>query len=387
MSLETVQEVHATTNADSEPVLSVRDLRIAYRTGAGRQVEAVRGVSFDLYPRQALALVGESGSGKSTLGLGLLRLLPRLGRISGGSVEYRHPDGARTDVLGLAGRELRQWRWSEVAMVFQGAMNAFNPVLRVEDQFYDTIKAHAPKGRSPSRAEMLRRATENLEAVRLNPRQVLRSYPHELSGGMRQRVLIALSLVLEPEVLVLDEPTTALDLLTQRAIVDMLHELRRERGFSLIFISHDLALASELADRVSTMYAGRTVESGTVADVFGSPRHPYTAGLIRAVPPVRAGALEPVSIPGSPPDLAHLPSGCSFSPRCGYATDDCGSTDPALELVTARPRSLPHEAACLHWESVRLHEVNASEETGEADGAEAEAEETSTPDLGKGEPR
>ncbi|MEV6103316.1 ABC transporter ATP-binding protein [Streptomyces sp. NPDC051940] len=342
--------------AARQPLLSVRDLRIAYRTGRGRLVEAVRGVDFDLYADQTLALVGESGSGKSTLGLGLLRLLPRTGRITGGQVLYggagTHTvttDG--TDVLRLEGSRLRQWRWSEVAMVFQGAMNAFNPVLRIGDQFADTLRAH---GRF-SREEIRERSERSLRSVRLEPGQVLGSYPHELSGGMRQRALIALALILEPRVLILDEPTTALDLLTQRAIVEMLQELRAERGFSMIFISHDLALASELADRVATMYAGRVIESGTTGDLFRTPRHPYTVGLIRAIPPVRAGAREPVSIPGAPPNLALLPPGCSFEPRCPYAVDECRTTDPAPRTVEARSAGTPsHEAACLRWESVRL---------------------------------
>ncbi|NGN67905.1 ABC transporter ATP-binding protein [Streptomyces sp. A7024] len=340
------------------PVLSVRDLRIGYRSG-GRLVEAVRGVDFDLYPNEALALVGESGSGKSTLGLGLLRLLPRTGQITGGEVRYRAPGGDQVeatdyDVLSLEGTRLRRFRWSEAAMVFQGAMNAFNPVLRIGEQFADTMRAHAPEGRL-GREDIRERAGDCLRSVRLEPGQVLGSYPHELSGGMRQRALIALAMVLEPRVLILDEPTTALDLLTQRAIVDMLQELRAERGFAMIFISHDLALASELADRVATMYAGRIIESGTADDLFREPRHPYTAGLIGAVPTVHGGALEPVSIPGAPPDLARLPAGCSFASRCSYAVDECRTTDPGLLMVTDRPAGeTSHEAACLRWEAVRM---------------------------------
>ncbi|WP_419995404.1 ABC transporter ATP-binding protein [Streptomyces boninensis] len=351
----------AETTMTRQALLSVRDLRIGYRSG-GRLVEAVRGVDFDLYPNQALALVGESGSGKSTLGLGLLRLLPRTGEITGGEVHYRAPGGDRGeqveaasyDVLRLEGTPLRRFRWSEAAMVFQGAMNAFNPVLRIGEQFADTLRAHAPEGRL-SREAIRERSGECLRSVRLEPGQVLGSYPHELSGGMRQRALIALAMVLEPRVLILDEPTTALDLLTQRAIVDMLQELRAERGFAMIFISHDLALASELADRVATMYAGRIIEEGTADDLFRQPRHPYTAGLIGAVPTVHGGLAEPVSIPGTPPDLARLPAGCSFAPRCSYAIEECRDTDPGLRMVAARPPGEPsHQAACLRWEAVRM---------------------------------
>ncbi|ADD40849.1 ABC transporter ATP-binding protein [Stackebrandtia nassauensis] len=343
----------------AKPLLSVRDLRIDYRTGAGRTVNAIRGVDFDLYPHQSLALVGESGCGKSTLALGLMRLLPKLGRIPSGSVTYRDPNGKTYDVLDLSTDRLRQWRWSEVAMVFQGAMNAFNPVLKIVDQFADTMKAHAPKGKKFSKNEIYDRAAATLESVRLEPKRVLPSYPHELSGGMRQRVLIALSLLLKPQVLVLDEPTTALDLLTQRAIVDMLHELRAELGFAMIFVSHDLPLASELADRVATMYAGRIIESGTTRDTFMTPRHPYTRGLIKAVPPVRAAALEPTSIPGSPPDLAALPTGCTFRARCEYAIDECETTDPGLELIAERDRGVNHEAACIRWQTVHLEPEEA----------------------------
>ncbi|CAM3497008.1 ABC transporter ATP-binding protein [Stackebrandtia soli] len=342
-----------------EPIFSVRNLRIEYRTGAGRTVEAIRGVDFDLHANQSLALVGESGCGKSTLGLGLLRLLPRLGRVSSGEITYRHRDGETVDVLKLRSTALRRWRWGEVAMVFQGAMNSFNPVMRISDQFADTMRAHAPSGKRYSRKEIVERASEVLRSVRLEPGRVLPSYPHELSGGMRQRVLIALALLLKPQVLVLDEPTTALDLLTQRAIVDMLHTLRAELGFAMIFVSHDLPLASELADRVATMYAGRVIESGGVGDVFSTPRHPYTSGLIRAVPPVRAGSAEPESIPGAPPDLAGLPSGCAFRPRCRHAVEDCEQTDPVLELVASRADGLAHEAACLRWESIAEQEKEA----------------------------
>ncbi|MGH8791545.1 MAG: ABC transporter ATP-binding protein [Stackebrandtia sp.] len=345
---------------NSEPVMRVRDLRISYRTGVGRTVEALRGIDFDIHPGESLGLVGESGCGKSTLGMGLLRLLPKLGRVTGGSVTYRHADGRETDVLKLRGRELRQWRWSETAMVFQGAMNAFNPVLKIIDQFGDTLRAHMENGKRLSRKEVFERSAEAVRSVRLEPERVLPSYPHELSGGMRQRALIALSLLLRPRVLVLDEPTTALDLLTQRSIVDMLHELRAEHGFAMIFISHDLPLASELADRVSTMYGGRIVECGPMRDVFGAPRHPYTAGLVRAVPPVHAGSAEPISIPGTPPDLAALPGGCTFAERCAYAIDRCRETDPDLETVAENDDRTAHQAACIRWREVGLDKQEAA---------------------------
>lgn len=344
------------TAETDNPILSVRDLVVRYRSGNGASVDAVRGVGFDLYPNQSLALVGESGCGKTTLGLGLLRLLPRLGSTPEGSVTYRGRSDADVDVLKLGKNDLRRWRWREAAMVFQGAMNSFNPVLRIIDQMGDTIRAHPEKGGSnASKSDIWERSAELMRSVRLEPNQVLPSYPHELSGGMRQRVLIAMSLLLDPKLLILDEPTTALDILTQRAVVDVLQELRADRKFAMIFISHDLGVAAELADRVATMYAGRIIETGTARDIFYGPRHPYTSGLINAVPPVVGDLPELASIPGSPPGLNDLPPGCKFNPRCSYAEDMCLRTDPELLTISPRPRGMSHEAACLRWQDV-VHE-------------------------------
>lgn len=272
----------------SEPVLSVKDLVVEYRTGHRRDdpvKRAVDGVSFDLYSGECLALIGESGCGKTTLALSLLGLLPRLGRVAEGSITYRRRDGRVDDLLRLTKTELRRFRWNECAMVFQGAMNSFNPVLRIWDQMLDTVRAH---DRSAKKSDVAEKAAEVLRQVELDPDQVLRSFPHELSGGMRQRVLIAMSLLLEPQVLLLDEPTTALDILTQRAIVDLIHDLHDRYDFSMIFVSHDLAVAAELADRVATMYDGKIVELEGVRDIFYRPRHPYTKSLISATPTVTA---------------------------------------------------------------------------------------------------
>lgn len=269
-----------------EPVLSVRDLVVEYRTGqrpGDPAHRAVDGVSFDLYPGESIALIGESGCGKTTLGLALLRLLPRLGQIASGSITYRKRDGSQVDILALNEGRLRQFRWSEAAMVFQGAMNSFNPVLRIWDQMLDTIRAH---DRSMSKRQAWERSAEVLREVELEPERVLKSYPHELSGGMRQRVLIAMSMLLRPQMLILDEPTTALDILTQRAIVDLIHDLHERLDFSMIFVSHDLAVAAELATRVATMYDGKIVEMGDVRDIFYRPQHEYTQSLINAVPTV-----------------------------------------------------------------------------------------------------
>lgn len=337
---------------DATPILSVEDMVVRYQTGGRSHVDAVRGVSFDLYPGQSLALVGESGCGKTTLGLGLLRLLPRLGSVPHGNLAYVGKDGKTVDVLKLSRQSLRRWRWEEAAMVFQGAMNSFNPVMRIGDQMADTMRAHQVGGVKPSKRQIEEKSAETLRLVRLEPKQVLPSYPHELSGGMRQRVLIAMSLLLDPRLLILDEPTTALDILTQRAIVDVLTELRERLGFTMIFITHDLALAAELADRVATMYAGRIIETGSVRDIFSAARHPYTAGLINAVPPVSGDLPNLASIPGSPPSLATLPAGCAFRDRCDYAIEECATTDPELDMIESRSEGLSHTAACLRWQDV-----------------------------------
>ena len=323
------------------PPLSLQNIHITYVTGRGG-VQAVRGVSLDLHAGESLALIGESGSGKTTLGLGIVRLLPDTARVDPGTITYRR-DGQEIDVLALKPNALREFRWRDCAMVFQSALNAFNPVLRIWDQVWDTARAHGWNDRNAVRERML----DLLRFVQLDPARVINAYPHELSGGMRQRTLLAISLLLNPQILILDEPTTALDILTQRTIIDLLRRLKEEQHFTMIFISHDLAIAAELADRVATMYAGRVVELGSAHDIFYNPRHPYTLGLIRAVPTVMGGFEELASIPGSPPDLMKLPTGCKFHPRCSFATQQCKEQEPELETVDRG-----HTAACWNWRTV-----------------------------------
>ena len=322
--------------------LSVRELSVEYLARRGT-VKAVRRVSFDLNKGETLALIGESGSGKTTLGLALIRLLVKTARVLEGHITYRR-NGQEIDVLSLDTDALRDFRWKDCAMVFQSALNALNPVLRIWDQFYDTAKAHGMADRDQVR----QRALQLLERVQLEPERVIDAYPHQLSGGMRQRVLIAMSLLLDPQIIILDEPTTALDILTQRTIIDLLRELKGELGFSMLFISHDLAMAAELADRVATMYAGKIVEIGPVNELFYRPKHPYTLGLIQAVPTVTGDFQDLISIPGSPPDLIDLPTGCKFHPRCPYATDRCREEEPELEH-----RGQHQLVACFHWDQVQ----------------------------------
>jgi peptide/nickel transport system ATP-binding protein len=327
---------------DSDIILSVQDLEVEYRARRGL-VKAVNGVSFDLRRGESITLVGESGCGKTTLGLSLVRLLPKQATIREGQIVYRRGE-TRLDVVDLGPSRLRQFRWAECAMVFQGAQNAFNPVLRIWDQIWDTIKAHGGMQKAAARE----RALELLRMVQLEPRRVIDAYPHELSGGMRQRVLIAMSMLLNPQVLILDEPTTALDVLTQRTVIDVLRRLKEELGFAMIFITHDLAVAAELADRVATMYAGRIIEIGPVDEIFYRASHPYSLGLIRAVPTVTGAFADLTSIEGSPPDLINPPSGCKFHPRCIYATQRSREEEPELVRIGGN-----HYVACHNWQAVR----------------------------------
>jgi peptide/nickel transport system ATP-binding protein len=324
-------------------VLSVRDLSVSYLARRGR-VRAVTNVSFDLRAGETLAFIGESGCGKSTLNLALIRLLPKTGVIDRGSILYTRRDGTQIDVLRLDREAMRRFLWSECSMVFQGALNSLNPVIRISDMIYDTAAAH-----KMPRAEARRRAFELFERVRLDPARVFNAYPHELSGGMRQRVLLATSLLLRPQVVIMDEPTTAVDILTQRSILDVLTQMRAELNFSTIFISHDLAVAAEIADRIATMYAGEIVEIGPVNDVFYRSRHAYTLSLLNAAPRLSTGAEELSSIPGTPPDLIHPPPGCKFHPRCPFAVPVCGEVPPSALVAVENPQ---HVAACYETERV-----------------------------------
>jgi peptide/nickel transport system ATP-binding protein len=319
----------------TEPILSMQDLSIVYRSGAA-DVRAVRHVDLALRPGEVVGLAGESGCGKSTLAYGALRLLRAPAVISGGSVTYRGRRTGHTDILAATAHQLRALRWREIAIVFQSAMNALNPVLRIRDQLLDALAAHT----TLSEAERHDRIVELIEMVGI-PRARLRSYPHELSGGMRQRVMIAMALAAEPEVVIMDEPTTALDVVVQREILAQIFELRERLGFSVLFITHDLSLLLEIADRVVIMYAGRIVESGTREQIHLRAAHPYTRGLLTSFPRLRGPRVKLSGIPGSPPDLRGALAGCPFIPRCGFATDACATVDMAL--VAVEP---DHVSAC-----------------------------------------
>jgi peptide/nickel transport system ATP-binding protein len=255
--------MRGTAGSTAPTVLSIENLSVEYKTPFG-WMQAVRNVNLDIRQGEAVALIGESGSGKSTLGFALLRMLPRSARITSGKAIYRDSKGESYDLITLDNKSFRKFRWNECAMTFQAAQNSLNPVMRVKDTFVETARAHGWR----SKREVHERTLDLLRMVQLDPHRVFDAFPHELSGGMRQRVSIALSLLLEPQLIILDEPTTALDILTQRAIIDVIRHLRDQLDFTMIFISHDLSLAAELADRVSTMYAGEVLEYGTVRDVF-----------------------------------------------------------------------------------------------------------------------
>jgi peptide/nickel transport system ATP-binding protein len=298
-----------------EPVISARDVRVWYGTTRGA-IRAVDGVSFDLAPGETLGLVGESGCGKSTLGRGLMGLLPE-GAKRDGEVLFRG-----RDIFTLSPKAAYQLRGRELGMIFQEPMTRLNPLMRISQHFEETIKQHEP---DLSKDEIRERALEVLRLMGIPPTRY-RSYPHEFSGGMRQRLMIALALVLRPAFVVADEPTTALDVLVEAQIVQILNDLRRNFQTSLLLITHNVGIVAEACDRVAVMYAGRIVEQGTVAEVFKNPQHPYTRELLRSTISLTTTGLN--FIPGAPPDLVDPPDGCRFHPRCPQAMNVCADKNP-----------------------------------------------------------
>jgi peptide/nickel transport system ATP-binding protein len=305
--------------ASGAPILRVDGLTVAYQTPRGVAL-AVDDASLTIQPGEIVGLVGESGSGKSTLAHAVMRLIAPPGYIAAGDIDF-----AETDLMKLDTEQLRRFRWERASIVTQSAMNALNPVTTIRTQMRDTFRAH----RKLSRGAADERAVELLKLVGL-PSDRLDSYPHELSGGMRQRVVIALALALEPELVIMDEPTTALDVVLQREIIDEIRRLRARFGFSLLFITHDVSLLAEFCDRIAVMYAGKIVEDGPAQEVVERPRHPYTRLLLESVPSVTGPRRRLHGIQGTPPDLVQPPSGCRFHPRCPKAFLDCSLIEPAL---------------------------------------------------------
>lgn len=303
-------------------LLDVQDLRTEYRTAAGRLM-AVDGISFSVSEGEALGVIGESGCGKSTIMKSVLRLLPDGARIAGGQVRFRGED------LGAMSPErLNRLRWNEIALISQSSMNALNPVYRVGDQIVEVLTV---KGAMPRREAEVR-AAELFRVVGLDAKR-LRDYPHQLSGGMRQRSMIAMALALDPALVIADEPTTALDVVVQDRILQQIGALQRERKLALLFVTHDIAVVAGLCQRAMVMYAGKAAEIGTTRQVFKQPCHPYTMGLVMASPSVHQRAVELVSIPGYPPDLTRPPQGCRFAPRCPFAAEQCRAEVPAVREV------------------------------------------------------
>ena len=335
--------------AAGTPVLELTNVSVEY--AAARPVRAVNDVTLTLHRGEILGIAGESGSGKSTLARAITRLLRPPAHITGGEMTYISRSGARIDIATLTDKELRKFRWEEVSIVFQSAMNALNPVLTLGAQIDDVLRAHRPGMRKVERAAKVR---ELLQLVGISADRA-GAYPHELSGGMRQRAMIAMGLALDPEIVVMDEPTTALDVVIQRQVIETITRLKDTLGFSVIFITHDLSLLVELCDTIAIMYAGRIVELAAAGQLYQHPLHPYSQGLLGSFPTLTGPRRTLNGVPGYPPDLRQLPAGCSFQPRCSRALDGCTVTMPEL---------LSHEnadVACLLYQpaDVAAGESNA----------------------------
>jgi len=302
------------------PILEVKNISIDYPISIGT-VAAVRDVSFSLEKGEALGIVGESGCGKSTLGLSFLRLLRPPGRIVNGDILYHGKN-----IIDMNQKELLKLRGQNIAMVFQNPLTSLDPLYSIEDQFYETMKEHEPR---ITRKEAAKRAGDVLESLSID-KDRLYEFPHQLSGGMRQRIMIGLGLILNPDLIIADEPTTSLDVIVEAGFIDLLARLRKDFNLSIILISHNLGLVAEMVDRIMVMYGGKIMELGTAQEIFSTPLHPYTVGLIGCVPNIKLDQEKLVSMPGNPPDLVNPPKGCRFSPRCPKAMDICHEQEPEL---------------------------------------------------------
>ena len=326
--------------SDREPIIGLEDVTVQFNMSRGT-ARVLDDINIEIYRDEIVGFVGESGSGKSMLASSMLNAVVDPGVLSG-DITYYTEDGEAIDVLGLSDADLRRFRWEAVSMVFQGAMNSFNPVLTIREHFRDTLEAH-----DANNEEALERGYELLEDLYLEADRVLDSYPHELSGGQKQRALIALSLILEPRVLVMDEPTAALDLLMQRSIIDLLTDLQEDYEFTLVFITHDLPLVKDLCDRLGVMYAFELHELGPTREIIGNSYHPYTRALLNATPNIETPIEEMQPIEGQSPDPVNVPAGCSYHQRCPLATDRCVENDPSLVEATGN-----HQVKCFYWDEV-----------------------------------
>lgn len=300
------------------PLLDVEDLQTQYNARGGI-VRAVDGVSFQIEKGESLGIAGESGCGKTTLGLSLMKLLPPNGWVSGGKIRIDGQDIATMN----ENRFRKEVRWRKISTIFQGAMSALNPVYTIGHQLEEPLLYHQKISKKDAESKSI----DVLKSVGMN-KDVFYRYPHELSGGMKQRVIIAMALILNPKIVIADEPTTALDVIVQAQVINLLKKLKREQGLSIILITHDLGLISEIADKVGIMYAGRMVEFGSLEEVYNSPKHPYTEKLLKSVPRLRGRKRKLEFIPGTPPDLTNPPTGCRFHPRCHKVMEICSRKEP-----------------------------------------------------------
>jgi peptide/nickel transport system ATP-binding protein len=323
--------VKHSSQAAPPTLLSLHDLCVDY-VSPGGIARAVNKVSLDILPGETIGLAGESGCGKSTLAFAIARLHKMPALISGGKIWFEGED-----VLTMSDESLRKFRWSEVSIVFQSAMNSLNPVISIGEQMTDVLLAH----QEINEHQALERAAELLKTVGIHSSR-LNSFPHQLSGGMRQRVVIAIALALNPKLIIMDEPTTALDVVVEREIMEELYDLKEKFGFSVLFISHDLSLMGEISDRIGVMYAGRLVELGTAEQIMHSPQHPYTKGLLSSFPTIHGPKVRLEGIPGNPVNLLKLPGGCAFQERCPQFSEDCRQVVPALVPQNNR------QVACLN---------------------------------------
>jgi peptide/nickel transport system ATP-binding protein len=327
--------------SEAHEILEVSGLSVDYVLDRG-DVRAVDDVSFTLNRGEFLGIVGESGCGKSTLLFAVAQLLAPPAQVAAGSVRFEG-----TNLVGLTDKQLSAIRWRDMSVVMQSAMNALNPVKSIGAQFKDAMKAHG----KPSKEEIQARSAEVLRMVGIDPVH-LKSYPHQLSGGMRQRSMIAMAMLFTPDLIIMDEPTSALDVVAQRSLMVQIKELQLSYGFAVIFVTHDMSLISHFSDRLMVMYAGQVDEFGATRTVFDRPLHPYTQGLLEAFPSIRGPKVPLKGIPGSPPDLARLPSGCRFHPRCPHAIDKCAQLVPELaELDEALVRCLRRQDGSLPLEA------------------------------------
>jgi len=319
-----------------EILLDIKGLTVDYRSDS-KVIRAVDNIDLSIYNDEVLGIVGESGSGKTTLAMSILNLIASPGKISNGEIIFKG-----IDILSLDEEALNRFRWEKVSIVFQAAQNILNPVTRIAEQLNDIVLAH-PNIQINIREKVF----ELFKLVKLDPERVLNAYPHQLSGGMKQRVAIVMALMLDPLLLILDEPTTALDVLTQKQILDTLKEIHRTKNMAMLLITHDLSIVAEIAERVAIMYAGKIVELASINDIFYNPQHPYTKGLLNAVPSIIGEIDNLISIPGSPPDLSNLPRGCRFSDRCQFVRDLCQEKQPSLLEIYPN-----HFVACYRWREI-----------------------------------